>query len=161
MRERRFSFGDAGLTTLKAWKTRYAKSMSKDHREAPLRVLRLFRSLRSSAPVLQEHVSLMLELACIEWRQERQRFLGLVVAGAIVSFCAMSFMAFSAAIILAALWGTPYRALAIGVVLVSYAAGSIAAWFKLRQFMQQGIRSFGATREELTRDLSRLKQKSL
>lgn len=126
-----------------------------------LDVLQFLYALRSSAPILQEHVSLILQLVCIEWQQERRRLLGLIVAGTFVLFCAMSFMAFSTAIVLAALWNTPYCTLAICIVLAGYAAGSIAAWVKLRQLLRQGERSFGTTRDELARDLSRLKHKML
>lgn len=135
--------------------------MSKDRGRFPLGALRLLCTLRSSAPVLREHVSLILELACIEWQQERRRLLGMVLAGAFALCCAMSFIALSTAIILAALWDTPYCALAVSAILIAYAAGSIAAWFKFHQLLQNGTKSFGATRDELVRDLSRLKHKML
>lgn len=133
--------------------------MRKDRDETPLSILQLLGSLLSSGPVLREHVTLILELARIEWQQERRRFLGLIVAGVALLFCCMSFMAFSAAVILALLWGTPYRALAISIVLLFFASGGIAAWFRLRQLIQLGAKSFGATRKELARDLCQLRHK--
>lgn len=133
--------------------------MRKDRDETLLSILQLLGSLRSSGPVLREHVTLILELAHIEWQQERRRFLGLIVAGVAFLFCCMSFMAFSAAVILALLWGTPYRALAVSIVLLLFASGGIAAWFRLRQLIQLGAISFGATRKELARDLCQLRHK--
>lgn len=133
--------------------------MRKGRDETLLSILQLLGSLRSSGPALREHITLMLELARIEWQQERRRFLGLIVAGVMLLFCCMSLMAFSAAVILALLWDTPYRVLAIGIILLLFASGGLAAWFKLRQLIQLGAKSFGATRKELARDLFQLRHK--
>lgn len=122
----------------------------------PLDVVRL---LRSAGAALFTQASLHGQLARVEWAEEKNRLLHMLVTGLLAFAGLLCVMLLVGALVLAFSWNSGYRIpAAIGLV-VAYGLATGFAWSRFRALSARGSQSFAATREELAADLALLRSK--
>lgn len=126
-----------------------ARSSDQDSGIHPLEWLRF---VQASLPTLLDHVRLTLELADLEWQQEKKRLRRVMLMVALAVICGLFFLAVATAVIMLLTWYTPYRFVAIALLLLIYALG--VGWAILRLRRLSDSESFTATRAELERDMA-------
>lgn len=114
--------------------------------------LEWMRFVQASLPTLVDHARLTLELADLEWQQEKQRLRRVTLMVALAAVSGLFFVAVVTAVIILLTWLTPYRFVAIALLLLIYALG--VGWAVLRLRRLSGNESFAATRAELARDMA-------
>lgn len=120
----------------------------------PLDVVNL---LRSGGGALLAQGLLHAELAGIEWQEEKQRLLRLLVIILLGFTCLLGGLLFAGLLALAAAWDTAWRLpMGIGVVLL-YVGGAAIAWRHLRATAALGEQAFAASRAELAADAALLR----
>ncbi len=122
----------------------------------PLDVVRM---LRSAGAALFSQAALHGQLARVEWAEEKDRLLKLLLVGLLGFAGLLCVMLFAGALVLAFSWDTAYRIPAAIALIVAYGLGTGFAWSRLQLLSAQGSQAFAATREELAADLSLLKSK--
>ncbi|MFO1388453.1 phage holin family protein [Cellvibrio sp.] len=116
--------------------------------------IKIFRSAKAA---LFSQAALHLELAQVEWQEEKQRLVKLALAGVLGFIFFLSFVTFASALIIASCWDTPYRIHAfIGVTLLHF-LGLVWAVFCVKKFTALSKHSFAATRAEIASDIALLK----
>lgn len=120
----------------------------------------LLRLIRYAGPALYSQAGLHAQLLELEWAQEKQRLLGLLLAALLGYAALLTALLSTTGLLLALSWSTPYRlAVALGLVTAN---GLLLAWACLRlgQLVARGRHSFAASREELAADLALLRSGS-
>jgi uncharacterized membrane protein YqjE len=120
----------------------------------PLDVVNL---LRSGGGALLAQALLHAELAGIEWQEEKQRLLRLLVIILLGFTCVLGGLLFAGLLVLAAAWDTTWRLpMGIAVVLL-YVGGAATAWRHLQATVALGEQAFAASRAELAADAALLR----
>jgi uncharacterized membrane protein YqjE len=122
----------------------------------PLEALRL---LRVAGKTLLSQAGLHVELLRIEWTEEKLRLQRMLAVGLIGFACLLCVMLSVGGIALAISWNTPYRIVAILLVMAAYVIGAAIAWNRLRSLGAQSSTAFAATRAELAADLTLIRSK--
>jgi uncharacterized membrane protein YqjE len=122
----------------------------------PLRVLRI---LRSAGSALCSQAGLYGQLARVEWAEEKNRLLKMIVLAVVAFACALCIMVFVGVLVLALSWESQYRIHAILAMLAVYVFGIGIAWYRLQALSSLGGQSFAATREEIAADIALIKSK--
>jgi len=117
-----------------------------------IHLLKWLRFVQTSLPTLLDHTRLTLELADLEWQQEKKRLRRIMLMIALAVISGMFFVAVVTAVIMLLTWYTPYRFVAIALLLLIYALGVGLAILRLRRLSDS--ESFTATRAELARDMA-------
>lgn len=99
------------------------------------------------------------QLLRIEWEQEKNRLLKLVVASLLGFVCLLGLLAALGALVLAEYWDTPWRIRAVLVLVAIFGLGVACAWRLCKSQAALGERSFSASRSELAADLELLRGK--
>lgn len=118
------------------------------------------RILRRATPLVPEHLALLIELAALEWKQERRRLTRAAACAAVAVFAAFMLLLAGTGLILASAWDTAWRELAIGLLLGLYATLLAAAVFLLWRLTRRERGAFADTRAELHRDLDVFREPS-
>lgn len=116
------------------------------------------RAVRRAAPLVPEHLALLFELAGLEWQQERRRLTHVAICAAVAGFGAFMVVVVATGVILAVAWRSPWRALAVSLVLGFYVVLTVLAGFLARRLVSRESRAFADTRAELHRDLDLFRQ---
>jgi uncharacterized membrane protein YqjE len=122
-------------------------------------LLRSLRIVRSAGGALCTQANLYGKLARIEWQEEKIRLLKMLVFGLIGFACILCVMLFVGVLVLVLSWDTPYRILALSLILIAYGIGLGIAWQRIRALSRLNSQSFAATREELATDLALIKSR--
>ena len=122
----------------------------------PLRALRI---LRSAGGALCSQAGLYGQLARVEWAEEKNRLLKMVVLAIAALACALCVMLFFGVLVIALSWNSEYRIHAIVVMIAVYGLGVGLAWYRLQALSSLGDQSFAATREEMAADIALIKSK--
>jgi uncharacterized membrane protein YqjE len=124
-----------------------------------INALSAIRTLRSAGGALFDQVALHGQLARVEWGEEKNRLLKMVV-GAVLGFaCLLCVMLSLGALALALCWETVYRIPAAAVLVALYGLGTGFAWRHFAALSALSGKSFAATRVELAADLALLRSK--
>ena len=124
-----------------------------------INALSAIRTLRSAGGALFDQVALHGQLAQVEWGEEKNRLLKMLV-GAMLGFaCLLCVMLSLGALALALCWETVYRIPALAVLVALYGLGTGFAWRRFAALSALGGQSFAATRVELAADLALLRSK--
>lgn len=117
-----------------------------------IHLLKWLRFVQTSLPTLLDHARLTLELADLEWQQEKKRLRRVLLMIALAIISGVFFVAVVTAVIMLLTWYTPYRFFAIALLLLIYALGVGLAILRLRRLSDS--ESFTAARAELARDMA-------
>jgi uncharacterized membrane protein YqjE len=124
-----------------------------------INALSAIRTLRSAGGALFDQVALHGQLAQVEWGEEKNRLLKMLV-GAVLGFaCLLCVMLSLGVLALALCWETVYRIPAAAVLVALYGLGTGFAWRRFAALSALGGQSFAATRVELAADLALLRSK--
>ncbi len=122
-------------------------------------LLRSLRIVRSAGGALCTQANLYGKLARIEWREEKTRLLKMLLLGLVGFACTLCVMLFVGILVLVLSWDTPYRILAISIIIALYGLGIGFAWQRIHALSMLNSQSFAATREELATDLALIKSR--
>src|SRR6202023_2809773 len=124
-----------------------------------INAMRAIRTLRSAGGALFDQVALHGQLAQVEWGEEKNRLLKMLV-GALLGFaCLLCVMLSAGALVLVLCWETGYRIPAATALVGLYGLAAGFAWHRLTALSALGGQSFAATRLELAADLALLRSK--
>lgn len=124
-----------------------------------LNLFALLRLLRSAGRALLAQTALHGQLARVEWAEERNRLLHMLLATLFGFACGLTLLLLCSTLVLLLSWTTPYRIPALLGLLLVHGLGCAAAWYRFRLLAARGSASFAATREELAADLALLKSR--
>ena len=117
------------------------------------------RILRSAGGALLDQVALHGQLAQVEWGEEKNRLLKMLV-GAVLGFAGLLCVILSlGALALALCWETVYRIPVAAVRVALYGLATGFAWRRLVALSALSGQSFAATRVELAADVALLRSK--
>lgn len=115
-----------------------------------------FASLKALGRTALDILQTRLALLVTEIAEEQGRLAELFVYAAAALLCLVVAVVMLAVLLMAALWDTPYRLLAAGVVAAVFAAAGVASATALVRKSRAKPRLFDASLEELGADLERL-----
>ncbi len=122
-----------------------------------LSLFALLRLLRSAGRALFAQAALHGQLAWLEWAEEKQRLLHILLTTLFGFACLLCLMLLGNALVLALSWATAYRIHALlGLLCLHGLAGAIA-WRHLHRLLRKSRTSFAATRTELAADIALIK----
>ena len=122
-----------------------------------LHPLEAVRTLRSARAELLAQAMLHGALVRIEWDEEKNRLLNILLFSLLGFACLLCVLLFAGGVALAATWETMYRIHTIAGLVLLFGAGMSFAWRRLRVWTARGEHSFAALREELAADAALLK----
>jgi uncharacterized membrane protein YqjE len=117
----------------------------------------LFDSLKSLGRTAVEALHTRLDLLSTELKEEQARITELLVIAVLAVLCLFLAIVFAAFFVVVAVWDTPYRLLATGLLAVALAGAAWALWASFRREMTSRPRPFKATLEELSADIERMR----
>lgn len=147
---------------MSAWRT--SESRSEPTSEPPpdsaaINPLDVLRLLRSAGTAILAQLALHGQLARVEWAEEKNRLLKMLVVAVLGFAGLLCVMLLLAALVLALSWDTQYRVPAVMALIAVFGLGTGIAWHRFQALSAQSSQSFAATREELAADLALLKSK--
>lgn len=116
-----------------------------------------YRMLRTAGGTILSQAALHGQLAWVEWEEEKNRLLKMLVVTLLGFACLLCVMLAAGALVLACSWETGYRIAAMTILLLLYGAGTALAWRRFQALAALGAHSFAGTREELAVDLALLR----
>ncbi len=122
-----------------------------------VRLLDVARLLQSASGALLVQTLLHGHLARVEWEEEKNRLLKMLLATLLGFACLLCILLFGGVLILATSWETAYRIPALLCLILFYGCGVAAAWWRFQVWSALGAQTFAATREELAADAGVLK----
>ena len=122
---------------------------------SPLDVVRL---LHSGGEGLWVQAVLHARLASVEWQEEKQRLLRMLLITLLGFACLLCVMLFGGGLLLAATWDTAFRLPTLAALVLAYGAGAAVAWRHFQATAELGALAFAALREELATDAALLKE---
>ena len=115
--------------------------------------------LRSAGKPLFAQAALHGQLARVEWAEEKNRLMKMLVIALLGFASLLCVMLFLGALLLAYSWETEYRIPAVMALIAVFGLAAGIAWRRLQALSAQSSQAFAATREELAADLALLKSK--
>lgn len=126
---------------------------------AGMKPMDIMRIVRSAGGALLAQAALHGQLARVEWEEEKNRLLGMLIVTLAGFSCLLCLMLFGSAFILAISWETGYRIPVVLILLAVYTLGIILAGLRFRTLAAQGEQTFAATREEIAVDIALIRSK--
>jgi uncharacterized membrane protein YqjE len=124
-----------------------------------INALGAIRMIRSAGGALFDQLALHGQLAQVEWVEEKNRLLKMLV-GAVLGFaCLLCIMLSVGVLVMALCWETVYRIPAATALVGFYGVGAGFAWRRLTALSALSGQSFAATRVEVAADLALLRSK--
>ena len=122
-----------------------------------MKPLDLIRILISAGGALFAQAGLHGQLVRVEWQEQKDRLLKMLIAALLGLSGLVCFMLFAGLAALAFSWDSAYR-MPVAVLLVAvYALGTVLAWRRFKALSALASQAFAATREELAADLDLLR----
>jgi uncharacterized membrane protein YqjE len=135
-----------------------AKAAAGTGADAPsIKTAEIVHILRTAGGSLLLQAALHGQLLRVEWAEEKSRLLRMVMATLLGFVCLLGLLVALGALLLALFWDTPYRILAVSVLVAVYGLGMALAWRVFRSQAALASRSFAASRSELAADLELLR----
>lgn len=131
-----------------------ASSHKADAAFDPLDALRI---LRNAGGALFNQALLHAELARIEWAEEKNRLLTMLVIAVLGVVCLICFLLFAGGVVVVGMWDTGYRLHAVFAVASWYGLWTVVAWTRVHAWSVRGREVFAASRAELAADAAILK----
>jgi uncharacterized membrane protein YqjE len=97
------------------------------------------------------------ELAKLEWEDEKQRMAMVAVGGFIALVMSILAVTFVGAFVIVAFWDTPWRVHAAGIVALVMVAGAVGAAAFVRAKLRRREEAFAQLKRELATDLQALR----
>ena len=147
------------MTSTDASSAEYESTDNGEAYSAEITLLEKLRLLNAAGGALLTQATLHSELLRIEWAEEKQRLLTMLLVlllGFGTLFC---MLLFAGVLVLALNWDTGYRISAIIALMAIYAGATFFAWRRFQALSAQSEQMFAASREELAADLALLRQK--
>jgi len=124
---------------------------------AGIGLLEAVRNLHAAGGALLVQGLLHGQLARVEWEEEKNRLLAMLLATLFGFACLLCVLLSTGALVLAATWETAFRIPAFVCLILLYGIGAGAAWRRLQAGVALGDQAFAASREELAADAVLLK----
>lgn len=116
------------------------------------------RTLRSLSGAVSSQAGLYVQLAQLEWEQERERLVAMFLMLVIALLACWFLLLIGSALVLIAAWQTEYRLTAVYGLLGCYFAAAVFSLWRLKRLLAQGKHSFSSLREELAADIAVIKR---
>lgn len=123
------------------------------------RILALFRLLSFESEPLFAQAKLHGQLAKVEWAEEKQYLLRLLLSSLLGFACFLCMLIFSGILVIALTWNTDYRIFAIVALCLAYMVATVLVCRHIIKISDRPEGAFPATRAELTSDLALLRSK--
>lgn len=117
------------------------------------------RLLRAAGGSLFSQAGLHVQLARVEWAEEKIRLSKMLAAALLVFTCLLCIMLFVGVLVLVLCWETDYRIHAVLGLIAVYGITAGIAWHRVRTLSARGDQAFAATREELAADIALIRSK--
>jgi uncharacterized membrane protein YqjE len=117
----------------------------------------LFESVKALGRSAVEALHTRLDLLSAELKEEQARITELLVIAVLALLCVFLAIVFAAFFVVVAVWDTPYRLWAIGLLAAALAGAAAALWSYFRRKITARPRPFNATLEELSADIERMR----
>jgi len=137
-------------------KSRLAEPLIED--SIAINPLDAIRLLRSAGKALLSQAALHAQLARVEWEEEKNRLIKMLLAALLGFAGALCAMIFTGVLVIAFSWDTAYRIPAAIALILVYAIGIAIAWRRFQSLAALSSQAFAATREELAVDLAMIKR---
>jgi uncharacterized membrane protein YqjE len=124
-----------------------------------INALGAIRLLHSAGGALLDQLALHGQLAQVEWVEEKDRLLKMLVRAVLGLACLLCVMLSVGGLVLALCWETVYRIPAAAALVSLYGLGAGFAWRSFSALSELSGQSFAATRVELAADLALLRSK--
>ena len=121
--------------------------------------LHAIRIVRAAGNALFSQVALHGQLLRVEWAEEKNRLLKMLLVTLLGFACLLCVMFFSGMLLLAISWDTGYRIPAFAALIALYGFGTMTAWRRFKTLSELSDRAFSATREELSADAALIRGK--
>lgn len=122
-----------------------------------LSLFAVLRLLRSAGRALFAQAALHGQLVWLEWAEEKQRLLHILLTTLFSFACVLCVMLLGNALVLALTWATAYRIHALLSLLCLHGLAGAFAWRHLHHLLGRSSASFAATRAELAADIALIK----
>lgn len=122
-----------------------------------LNLFALLRLLRSAGRALFAQAALHGQLVWLEWAEEKQRLLHILLTTLFGFACLLCVMLLGNALVLTLSWTTAYRIHALLGLLCLHSFAVVIAWRHLHNLLGRSSASFAATRAELAADIALIK----
>jgi uncharacterized membrane protein YqjE len=122
-------------------------------------LMNAIRILRSAGRDLFAQAVLHVQLARVEWVEEKNRMLQILVIALLGFACLLCVMLFAGALVLAFTWETVYRIPAVLALITVYGIGTCIALRRIHTLSGQSSQAFAASREELAADIALIRSK--
>lgn len=119
----------------------------------------LIRILGSAGSALLAQAALHGQLAKVEWAEEKNRLLQMLLIILLGFACVLCLMLLLGAVVLLVSWTSVWFIPALLALMALYGAGFVFAWRRFQALSARGGLAFAATREELAADLALIKSK--
>ena len=126
---------------------------------AGLSLFKLLCLLHSAGHALLAQTALHGQLARVEWAEERNRLLHMLLTTLFGFACALTLLLLCNTLVLVLSWDTPYRIPTLLGLLLVHGLGFAVACHRFRLLAARSCESFAAIREELAADLALLKSR--
>jgi len=122
----------------------------------PMDVIRI---LRHAGGALFAQASLHGQMARVEWAEEKNRLLWMLVVALVGFSCLLCLMLFIGVLVLALSWQTAYQIPAMIALVAVYGFGTAIACWRFQILSALSSNTFAVTREELAADIAMIKSK--
>jgi uncharacterized membrane protein YqjE len=119
--------------------------------------LDIIRLLRSAGAALFAQVALHTELIRVEWAEEKNRLVKMLLLALFGFACGLCFLIFLGVFVLALTWDTEYRIHAVVALIALFGLGIFIAYRRFQKLSVLSPTAFAASREEIAADLALLK----
>lgn len=119
----------------------------------------LIRILGSAGSALLAQAALHGQLAKVEWAEEKNRLLQMLLVILLGFACVLCLMLLLGAVVLLVSWTSVLFIPALLLLMALYGTGLVFAWRRFQALSARGGLAFAATREELAADLALIKSK--
>ncbi|MDP9140290.1 MAG: phage holin family protein [Pseudomonadota bacterium] len=96
-----------------------------------------------------QYLRVRLEILELELIEERERLGSMITRGMLLSLTALTTTQFTAALVVAAFWDTPWRLHVISLLIVVALFATVAAWLALRQLRREPARPLSTALHEM------------
>ncbi len=128
-----------------------------EERAAALDTLHVLRILRKAGGSLLVQGSLHGQLLRLEWAQEKERVLKMLLVTLLGFSCLICAMLVLGALALLLSWDTPYRIHVLVALAAMYFGTTWYCWWQFQRLSAASAQAFAATRAELEADLEMLR----
>lgn len=124
---------------------------------ADLGPLNAVRILHTAGGALFAQALLHVDLAGVEWQEEKNRLLRMLAIALLGFACLLCGLLFAGGFVLGATWETAYRIPTLAALAILFGSCAVASWRRFQVNAALGSRSFAASREEWAAAIAMLK----